>query len=102
MSFAINRGKGFTIDFPNGVCLSTQFGAANYCENKDNFEDFDVGKYIEYIPCKNVEIAIWDNKGVWITKKILNHDNDVKGWVEIDEWLDIFDKCRNYKGDENV
>ncbi len=33
MAFSITQGKGFAITFPNGHCVSVQFGPGNYGEN---------------------------------------------------------------------
>lgn len=32
-AFSITQGKGFAITFPNGHCVSVQFGPGNYCDN---------------------------------------------------------------------
>lgn len=110
--FAINRGKGFFIKFPNGLTLSTQFGGGNYCDNHD--ESIAMSKNIpEHVECKNAEIAIIDyseteikdlgtvRKQRLITDEVLGNGDEVKGYVDMCEWLDIFDKCRNYvKGDK--
>jgi len=42
--FRITQGKGFHLNFPNGVTLSTQFGAGNYGDNYD--EDFEPSRNV--------------------------------------------------------
>jgi len=32
-AFRITEGKGFGITFPNGYCVSVQWGPGNYCDN---------------------------------------------------------------------
>jgi hypothetical protein len=94
--FRITDGKGFHITFPNGVTLSTQIGYENYCENYKITEDFEKQINKNDWESKDCEIAIWD-KNRWLTNKILNNGDDVEGHVKIDRWLEIFEKCKNYK-----
>lgn len=111
-SFKITRCKGFHITFPNGLTLSTQFGYGNYCENEYN-EDYENENMIKFViehktltivESNTVEIAIWDKNGKWKTremaKEVFNKDigDDVMGWVTIDEWIKIFNWCKNYRG----
>ena len=96
-SFSVNDNKGFAITFPNGVTLSTQIGRGNYCDNYNKEND----KY--QTVCCNCEIAIWDSSGAWITRQMFNDLNiddtndDVLGRVEINQWLEIFDWCKNWE-----
>jgi hypothetical protein len=99
--FKITSGKGFLITFKNGVTLSTQIGYYNYCDNYFS-DDKSFDKIQELVnkndwESKNCEIAIWDKDGNWLTDKILNIGDDVCGYVELDEWLEILEKCKNYK-----
>ena len=95
--FRITSGKGFHITFPNGVTLSTQIGWGNYCSNygfKGSYEEMATKNSWESHDC---EIAIWNKDGNWITNKIVEDCDQVKGYIEIEEWLKIFDKCKRYK-----
>lgn len=101
--FKITGSKGFHITFPNGVILSTQFGGGNYCDNYDK-EIGEERKKSEYAST-NCEIAIWQiaDRNNWITEKMewevfgkVLGDN-VKGYVNMEDWLKIFDWCKNYK-----
>lgn len=101
--FAINRGSGFVITFPNGIILSTQFAADCYCDNYNpNSPSLSPGSIPLAAICKNAEVAIFDennNRNI-ITKDILGSGN-TENFVDIHKWLEIFDKCRNYrKGDK--
>jgi hypothetical protein len=94
--FAITEAKGFHITFPNGLTLSTQFGGGNYCDN----HDIEIGVKMQNLESQNVEIAIWDKEGTWLTRQAYEEkcnkeiDDDVEGYVEIEEWLEIVDWCR--------
>lgn len=102
--FRITSGKGFHLTFPNGITLSTQIGAGNYCvnHNQEISEELETkAKNLDVRSC-NCEIAIWDKDGKWITKEmntdLFNNEypDDVMGYVEIEDWLKIFDWCKNY------
>ena len=99
--FKTNDNKGFHITFPNGITLSTQFGGGNYCQNYN----FPIGREREQgnIESEDAEIAIWNEKK-WITDKMIvklfpekEYPDSVLGNVKIEEWLKIFDWCRNYR-----
>ena len=95
-TFRTCDNKGFQITFPNGVTLSTQFGWGNYCENHDkDMPDYKLPKPDE--TSDDCEIAIIDGNGNWITKQFKDKDDNVLGWVKVNEWLEAFDFCRNWK-----
>lgn len=114
--FKITDSQGFHITFDNGVTLSTQFGPSNYCEHYPDLRseapsmvDFEAPREERHWECSNAEIAIWiDGEEEWITHEMIKdlfpeelyEDSDmkvqVKGWVEMEDWLKIFDWCRNY------
>lgn len=104
--FAITNGTGFHITFPSGITLSTQFGGGNYCINYDL--EIGIEKKKSKVQSKNAEIAIWDEEGKWLTnqayKELFNEEigDDVKGNVEIEEWLKILDWCQGYKLEEKT
>jgi len=99
--FAINDGKGFRIRFPNGLTLSTQIGGGNYCDNYDHFDN--IMTIPNRIECSNAEIAVWNKEGIWVTKKIVKKalnqklDDNVMGYVSIEDWLKIFMTCKDFK-----
>lgn len=95
-TFRTCDNKGFQIKFPNGVILSTQFGWGNYCENRDKpMPDYKLPRPDEM--SDNAEIAIIDPSGKWITAEFKDTGDVVLGWVEIDDWLEALDFCRNWK-----
>ena len=96
-TFTITEGKGFTIQFDNGIVLSTQFGSMNYCENRSMNISSEFPKFKE---SNNAEIAVWNEKGDWVTKQMMKElgketNDDVEGWVKLSGWLKILDWCRN-------
>ena len=75
---------GFHITI-NGITLSVQFGAGNYC---DNYNNGDFGGEANSWESSDAEIAIWGEDGIWITEKVIKKvlkentgGNTVMGWV---------------------
>jgi hypothetical protein len=78
--FKTNQNKGFTMTFKNGITISVQFGAGNYCEQSKKHRS--IGQMqMETVESKTAEIAIWDKEGTWFS---FGYDT-VKGWVKTDE-----------------
>lgn len=89
--FRITAGKGFHMEFSNGIVISVQFGAGNYCENRSNYDTYPFVRTTDgELECKNAEIAIWTADGKWITRQAekeitgeMGHD-DVLGYLITD------------------
>jgi len=104
--FNITGSKGFKLQFPNGVKLSTQFGYCNYGDNYDGYgtvgDQFTHEKTAQSIESNKVEIAIILEDGTWITKEYMEqserHDStdDVIGYVGMSEWLEALEWAKNY------
>jgi len=84
--------EGFQMTFPNGYTVSAQFHNGNYIHGAGMMgrEPHAINEGVtSYSP--DVEIAIWDSTGSWLTV-----DNDeVKGWVPMTElvlWLLVASK----------
>jgi hypothetical protein len=81
------NNKGFQLTFSNGITISVQWGAHNYCCRRNNSADLFAEKDTPVVESLDAEIAIWDSQEVW-------HDfgsDTVKGWVttdEVGEWID--------------
>jgi hypothetical protein len=92
----ITHGKGFHIELPNGVTISTQFGGGSYGSNYD----MDIGSEARHkeLEATEVEVAAWCGEK-WITKEYPNNPNgdDVIGYINTTEWLQFLDWCRNYE-----
>ena len=104
--------NGFTITFENGLVLSTRFGEMNYCENKSATLE-DIGRSgREPLVSNDAEVAVWrdlsasttDDARQWVTEwqQDIFQDsmnNDVRGWVQIKNWLQLLDWCRNWQSE---
>lgn len=96
--------KGFHINFPNGLTLSTQFGGGNYSSNYHG----RIGSK-EDQSATTVEIAVFKSAAdrKWITKEIAkaagfnDQTDDVMGYIPFIDWLRIFDATRNWAEREN-
>ncbi len=102
--------NGFTITFENGLVLSTRFGSMNYCENKSaTFDAIETSTAPEPLVSDDAKVAVWlahtretaDNRQ-WVTEwqQDVFHgstDQDVRGWVRVENWLQLLDWCREWK-----
>lgn len=91
--FRITGGKGFHITFPNGVTVSSQFGAGNYC---DNYHESILNEK-ENPSSSDCEVGIWRTGGVWCTGEAIKAAGleeeygsyMVAGHVKIEHWLKL-------------
>lgn len=106
----IQTDKGhFWITFDNGYTLSIFNGYGSYSDNHFN-NDYapiypinkeDIKKYISQRPkSSNCEIAIINPKGKFVTDEILDCDDDVKGYVNVNELIEIINKVKILNGDD--
>jgi hypothetical protein len=95
--FENSNGKGFHMTFGNGKTVSVQWGFGNYCDNRNNYEYMD-SKDVKSSDC---EIAIWNEKGLWITKEVFkglyNEElyDDVEGYLTTDKVAEIINYVKN-------
>lgn len=87
-----DRGR-FKLTFKNGYAVSVVNGYGTYCDNYNNVK-LILGK--KPIISEKCEIAIIKNKE-FCTKKFIDSDDDVKGYVLPDELAEIFLKIANYQ-----
>ncbi len=91
--FSITSSKGFHLIFDNGITLSVQFGAGNYC---DNYENEFIFPYPSSESCENAEIAIY-NKNGWLTRNIIsNQGDDVIGYVNSKQLVHIIKRIPTF------
>ncbi len=86
--FAITRGKGFHITFPNGYALSVQFGPYNYCEHydvPDPYAPLNVSKWSS----KDAEIAVINPTGDLISLSEGDSYSTVKGYQGSGEFASL-------------
>jgi hypothetical protein len=82
MKVAITNEKGFHVRMANGIVLSVQIGAGNYCDNRN--EPFRFERKPNYVlpASENAEIAIWmDGEGDILD---LPSGDTVAGYVSIE------------------
>ena len=83
-----------TTHFKNGYTLSVVCGSFAYCTPREDLDSPD--KHSSF------EIAIWDDKENWVTKRFFpDHHDDVVGWLSRDEINDLMDRISNYEWDED-
>lgn len=86
--------KGFQLTFDNGLSISVQFGAGNYCSNRQSSTKYKSELQQDTTSSNNAEIAIWNEEGKWFN---FGYDT-VKGWVSADEvaiWIDKVRRAKN-------
>lgn len=96
----IQTDKGhFWLTFENGYMISVFNGFGSY--SKNHFKT-DLLKNLENcgVNSKDCEIAIIYNEK-FVTKKFVECDDDVKGYVSADELADIIYKVKNFEGKES-
>lgn len=76
-NFRIYRGKGFHMHFPNGYCISIQFGKHSYCDHYNNNKDLS-NEECGDIGSDTAECAIFDPAGNFI-----NLGDPLKGPMEV-------------------
>lgn len=100
-AFRINENTGFQVTFPNGVTLSTQFGAGSYGDNYN--APFPREATVKGAESDRVEIAAFVAPGgEWVTKEICaaagleDPSDDVVGYVVVGDWLKLVNACAAY------
>ena len=91
------------ITFDNGYTLSVFNGYGSYSDNYYNndlilypINEEQKNKYAEQrIASNNCEIAIFDSNGTFVTNNILNCDDDIKGYVSVNELIEIINKVND-------
>jgi hypothetical protein len=82
----ITQNKGFHLEFENGITISVQIGAGNYCDNYN--EEFGFEKSARKVSSSDAEIAIWDRENNWF---VFDGGDTVKGRVttsDLVEWIE--------------
>lgn len=93
----------FWIKFKNGYTLSIFNGFGSYTENHYNHQKQKeiMDKHLIYDgwDSDTVEIAIISPNGDLCTNDYLQCDDTVKGYVSVDELVDIINLVKNIKGE---
>lgn len=99
--FKSTERKGFQITFENGLTVSVQWGAGNYCDNRYN-PNFSRTKDAA---CENAEVAVWCNERWLNANSFLSEEDadwcdDVVGWLTPEQVVDLLYRVRNYPADK--
>lgn len=92
--FTCTRGKGFSMRFDNGLTLSVQWGAGNYCDNK--MMDDLMATRQRYLSCPNAEIRVIDDDNNDYTYEVLR-GHSVIGYVTTDQVATMMTKVAGYR-----
>jgi len=84
--FALTGGKGFHIVFSNGWTASVQFGAGNYCENRN----LPFGNVPKDLSSPDAEVACWGPDGEMVD--IMDSGDTVIGWQSTSDVLAFLNK----------
>ena len=105
--FSITMGKGFTMQFPNGVVASVQWGTANYCERHSCALDaINSERKTDKWDSMDAEVACWMGdatdfmrKDKWLTREMHDEEmhGDVKGHLNVVEVMEFLNACQNWK-----
>lgn len=100
--FESTMRKGFHMTFNNGLIVSVQWGAGNYCDNHFPEDmDFSCSKDAK---SSTAEIAIWKDD-IWLdpydfTKYEISGDGMVSGYLSPEEVTDILFNAANMTADK--
>ena len=101
--FKSTERKGFHITFENGLTVSVQWGAGNYCDNRESW-DFSHMKDME---SSTAEVAVWSNgNGRWLNaNNFLSEEDadwcdDVVGWLTPAQVVDLLVRVKDYPADK--
>lgn len=97
MSFKVTGNKGFHVSLENGITISVQFGAGNYCEHYDG--DIGSEKTKPRWESIDAEIAVWDKDNNWFNfeKNLFEKGSDVIGRQSANDFADMITKFKNWK-----
>lgn len=95
--FVSTRRRGFHMTFPNGLTVSVQWGAGNYCDNHDDM-DFTHSKDAE---SDTAEVAVIDERGEFIDPQRffdyeINSDGEVAGYLDPSQVVDLLANVRDW------
>lgn len=92
--------KGFQMTFDNGLTASVQWGAGNYCDNR-NTSDFGLYLFSKDAESNTAEVAvIYNGELINITPFLTNdqsNDGEVAGWLTPSEIVDFLVRVRDAK-----
>jgi len=101
----INNGRHNAVrfTFANGYEVSAIWGSGSYSSSRD-VGMFDIDDIInpKFVPSEDVEVAVFDEERNWATETFFPELGDqVKGYLPVDELIDLLVRVRDYKGEVN-
>lgn len=101
--FVSTMRKGFHMTFENGLTVSVQWGAGNYCDNHfpDDL-DFSCSKDAR---SDTAEVAVMRGRKVlnancFLPEDVADWQDDVVGWLTPEQVTDLLVKVKNTTADE--
>ena len=97
--FLSTMRKGFHMTFENGLTVSVQWGAGNYCDNHfPEDRDFTFSKDAE---SDTAEVAVIDPRGKFIDPQKffdyeINSDGMVAGWLDPSQVVELLANVRDW------
>lgn len=97
--FVSTMRKGFHMTFPNGLTVSVQWGAGNYCDNHFP-EDMDF-TFSKDAASDTAEVAVIDPQGEFIDPQRffgydINSDGDVAGYLDPSQVVELLANVRDW------
>ena len=99
MGFVSTMRKGFHMTFPNGLTVSVQWGAGNYCDNHfPKNMDFTFSKDAE---SNTAEVAVINSRGEFIDPQQffgydINSDGAVAGYLDPSQVVELLANVRDW------
>lgn len=99
--FKSTERQGFHITFENGLTVSVQWGAGNYCDNHNSW-DFSRSKDME---SSTAEVAVWCNER-WLNANDFTGEDveygfdDVVGYLTPEQVVDLLVRVKEYPADQ--
>ena len=97
--FVSTMRKGFHMTFPNGLTVSVQWGAGNYCDNHfPDDKDFSWSKDAE---SDTAEVAVFGPDGKFIDPQNfvgydIHSDGTVVGWLDPSQVVELLANVRDW------
>lgn len=99
--FASTMRKGFHMTFENGLTVSVQWGAGNYCDNYDDM-DFSCSKDMM---SDTAEVAVMQGRKFLYANRFLNPEesdgcDQVVGYLSPEQVVDLLVNVKNCTAEE--
>ena len=101
--FVSTMRKGFRMTFENGLTVSVQWGAGNYCDNHvPDDMDFSCSKDAQ---SDTAEVAVMHNCKFLNANNFLPEEDadwmdDVVGWLKPEQVVDLLKNVKDYPADK--